>query len=316
MSREVIKVQDRETWLAERVKDVTSTEISALYGLNPYKTEFELFHEKQAGKSANIAPNERMVWGNRLESAIAHGAAEDHGWNIEKLDVYIRVPEFKIGSSFDFEIKSSANGPGILEVKNVDGLQYKNTWIDDGAGNIEAPEHIELQIQHQLEVSGYSWCALVALVGGNQTKIILRNRDESIGKDIRAKVSAFWDRVNNNIRPSADYTKDADFIINQLQSAANSEEFKLADGILETLITDYNFLKRELDSLEELAKSRKAEILEKIGTASKVFTRFGTLNCSRTKDTAPVVITADMIGKTYGGRSGYRNFRFTPKKGD
>ena len=60
MSIETIQIQDRDQWLAERVKDVTSTEVSALYGLNPYKSEFELFHEKRDGQIVQIQQNERM----------------------------------------------------------------------------------------------------------------------------------------------------------------------------------------------------------------------------------------------------------------
>ena len=146
MTTETIQIESREQWLQERTKDVTSTEVSALYGLSPYKTEFELFHEKRDGLVVNIQSNERMRWGNRLEAAIAHGAAEEMGWQIAKLNVYMRDIDARIGSSFDFEIKSSSQGPGILEIKNVDWLQYQRNWIDDGAGNIEAPEHIELQI--------------------------------------------------------------------------------------------------------------------------------------------------------------------------
>jgi putative phage-type endonuclease len=160
MTIQRIEIESEKQWLAERAKDVTSTEVSALFGLSPYLTEFELFHQKRDGVTVKFEPNERMKWGNRLESAIAHGAAEDMGWDIAKFNVYMRDQAARIGSSFDFEIKSSANGPGILEIKNVDWVQYQKSWIDDGNGNIEAPEHIELQVQHQMEIADYNWCAI------------------------------------------------------------------------------------------------------------------------------------------------------------
>jgi len=103
MTIQRIEIENEKQWLAERAKDVTSTEVSALFGLSPYLTEFELFHQKRDGVTVKFEPNERMKWGNRLESAIAHGAAEDMGWNIAKFNVYMRVQEARIGSSFDFE---------------------------------------------------------------------------------------------------------------------------------------------------------------------------------------------------------------------
>lgn len=309
-----IPIKNREQWLAERVNDVTSTEVSALYGLSPYLSEFELFHQKRDRVVVHIQENERMKWGTRLESAIAHGAAEDMGWNIAKFDVYMRDTEAKIGSSFDFEILSSSDGAGILEVKNVDRLQYQKNWIDDGNGNIEAPEHIELQVQHQLEVSGRKWAAIVVLVGGNEQKIVLRNRDAVIGADIRAKTTQFWDSVNANRPPSPDYVQDAEFIIKQLRRDG-SGDYIVADEHLEQLIKNYEFVSREYADLEKIKNQRRAEILELIGKAGKVVTSFGSLSCGNVKGKAGTLVTPAMVGTTIGASEGYRQFRFYPKKG-
>ena len=314
MTIQTIEIQNQHQWLTERAKDVTSTEVSALFGLSPYLTEFELFHQKRDAVVVKIEPNERMKWGNRLESAIAQGAAEDMGWNIAKLNVYMRDQAARIGSSFDFEIKSSANGPGILEVKNVDWVQYQKNWIDDGNGNIEAPEHIELQVQHQMEISGFEWCAIVALVGGNEQKIVLRNRDRDIGKSIREKTGEFWNRVLQNQPPSADYTRDAEFIVKQLRRDAVEGLVAEADAELENMIRDYEFIHKEHADLEKLKIQRRAEILERIGHASKVLTSFGSLSTGQVKGRSGTLITPEMVGTVIGETEGYRNFRFYPKK--
>lgn len=314
MTIQTIEIQNQHQWLTERAKDVTSTEVSALFGLSPYLTEFELFHQKRDAVVVKIEPNERMKWGNRLESAIAQGAAEDMGWNIAKLNVYMRDQAARIGSSFDFEIKSSANGPGILEVKNVDWVQYQKNWIDDGNGNIEAPEHIELQVQHQMEISGFEWCAIVALVGGNEQKIVLRNRDRDIGKSIREKTGEFWNRVLQNQPPSADYTRDAEFIVKQLHRNAIEGLVAEADAELENMIRDYEFIHKEHADLEKLKIQRRAEILERIGHASKVLTSFGSLSTGQVKGRSGTLITPEMVGTVIGATEGYRNFRFYPKK--
>lgn len=316
MSTEIIKIESQQQWLGERTKDVTSTEVSALFGLSPYKTEFELYHEKRDGVVVKFEPNERMKWGNRLESAIAHGAAEDMGWNIAKMDVYMRDLNDRMGSSFDFEILSGENGPGILEVKNVDWVQYQKNWIDDGNGNIEAPEHIELQVQHQMELSGYSWCAIVALVGGNEQKVVLRNRDREIGASIRSKIAQFWEQVASGRAPTADYSKDAEFIIKQLHGNANPDELLDAttDARINELVKQYRWVSNEISGMEAIKDSYKAQLFELIGTASKVMTQYGTLSCGMTKDSPGTLITPEMVGTTYGARKGYRNFRFTAKK--
>jgi putative phage-type endonuclease len=314
MTIQTIEIENQHQWLTERAKDVTSTEVSALFGLSPYLTEFELFHQKRDAVVVKLEPNERMKWGNRLESAIAQGAAEDMGWNIAKLNVYMRDQAARIGSSFDFEIKSSANGPGILEVKNVDWVQYQKNWIDDGAGNIEAPEHIELQVQHQMEVAGYEWCAIVALVGGNEQKIVLRNRDRDIGKSIREKSGEFWNRVLQNQAPSADYTRDAEYIIKQLRRDSIEGLVAEADAELEDMIKQFEFVRKEASDLEKIKEQRRAEILERIGHASKVITSFGSLSTGQVKGRSGTLITPEMVGTVIGATEGYRSFRFYSKK--
>ena len=315
MTQEIIAIENEGQWLAERTKDVTSTEVSALYGLSPYTTEFELFHQKRDGIVIRIPENDRMKWGKRLEAPIAHGVAEDMGWNIAKLDVYMRDVEARIGSSFDFEIKSRSDGRGILEIKNVAELQYKRKWIDDGNGNIEAPEHIEMQIQHQMEVSGYEWCALVVLVGGNSPKVVYRQRDREIGADIRRTVDGFWKRVADDNPPSADYTRDAEFI-GQLYSQVRTGEVFDATGDAEIarLVQQYQDAARVASEVTALKDAYKAQLIERIGTAEKVIGAWGSINCSRTNDSLGTLITPDMVGQSIGGRKGYRQFRINLKK--
>lgn len=311
-----IKITDKQAWLKERLKDITSTEISALYGFSPYLTEYELFHNKKDGVVVELAGNERMEWGTRLENAIAEGAAADAGWKIKKMGVYIRHPS-RIGSSFDYMIKAghelSAKGVGLLEIKNVDGLVFHKNWIDDGT-NVEAPNHIELQIQHQMEVLDCEWCVLVALVGGNRKVVITRLRDREIGADIREKVKAFWQRVDENSPPSADYSKDADFIIDRLSKNVDANLIAQSDEELDKLINQYKHVSAEADSYETLKKGYKAQILERIGNASKVMSACGCISCGTTKDSTGTLITQEMVGTFVGSRKGYRMFKITQGK--
>ena len=310
-------ITDKEAWLRQRTLDITSTEVSALYGLSPYMSEFELFHQKRDKEVVRIEENERMTWGKRLEDAIALGAAETMGWEVEKMDVYIRDADARMGSSFDYKINKAPGRPGvgIMEIKNVDGIQYSRGWLDDGQGNIEAPEHIEMQIQHQMEVADIDWCCLVALVGGNTQKIIYRDRNREIGKDIRARVSAFWAAVEAGVTPSPDYTKDADFIVRKLRNTAQEGLVASADAGLEDLISRYAYVNKESSDLVKLKDQMKAEILMLVGDASKVLSSIGTISCGVTNPSPGKLVTEDMVGTYVGGRSGFRNFRFTPKKG-
>tara|TARA_R110000822_G_scaffold305167_2_gene430725 strand:- start:462 stop:1421 length:960 start_codon:yes stop_codon:yes gene_type:complete len=317
MTITTIAITDKEAWLKQRTQDVTSTEVSTLYGLSPYSTEFELFHQKRDKEVVRIDENERMTWGKRLEDAIALGAAETMGWTVEKMDVYMRDEEGRMGSSFDYKILHAPErkGEGILEIKNVDGIQYARKWLDDGEGKIEAPEHIELQIQHQMETADINWCCLVALVGGNTQKIIYRERNREIGANIREKVAEFWKRVDHNAPPKPDYVADAPYIIKTLRGEATHGLVAEADNNVEELIKQYAFVTSEASDLAKIKESYKAQILELIGDASKVLSTQGTISCGMTKPSAGTLVTADMVGSYIGGRKGFRGFRFNAKKG-
>lgn len=322
MTATIIPVTSEAQWLAERAKDVTSTEVAALYGLSPYVTEFELWHRKRDGVTEAPQDNDRMRWGQRLESAIANGVAEDHGWSVKKRAVYVRLDEFRLGASFDFEIEADllnplrlgvSRGPGLLEVKNVDGLIFRDQWLVVNDAR-EAPEHIELQLQTQLEVSGFEWGCIVALVGGNQAHTLIRQRDPQIGADIRRRVRAFWKSIDENKPPKPDFRADADFIIKQLRRNANAGEQITADAELENLLSVYRVQAAKQKEAEEARDAVKAEILMRVGTAAKVVSRLGTVSCGETKDSKGTLVTPDMVGTYVGARSGFRQFHFYPAK--
>mgnify|MGYP006266663863 CR=1 FL=1 len=311
MKREIIPITSQADWLAQRSRDITSTEVSALFGLSPYLTEFELFHRKRANEPVVVPENERMRWGKRLEAVIAHGVADDEGWQISHADYYARIADLRLGSSFDYEVRQPEGG--LMEVKNVDSMQFRTKWIDEG-DTLEAPEHIELQIQHQMEVADRDYCILVALVGGNRVRWVRRNRDRSIGSQIRDRVAEFWNSVAANEAPSPDYSRDADYIVKSIRNSARDGEVLEADAELEELIKHYDFVKREADAAEFLCTQAKARLLERIGFASKVTSSVGNISCGMVKDSVGTLVTPEMVGTFIGGRKGYRSFRFTSKK--
>lgn len=320
MPTEYHDIADRESWLALRRTDITSTEASALFGLSPYSTPYELWHQKHGLLDDDIEDNERMAAGRHLEPAIAALVSERYGVQVVPFKVYATDTEQRMGSSFDFQIigfehdaaseladHAARYGTGILEIKNVDFLAHRDKWTKD-----ECPDHIEVQLQHQLELTGYEWGAIVALVGGNKIWVYIRMRDKAVGRAIRAKIAEFWALTSP---PPAVMPDDADAVISLYQFADPDSVLDARDDEdFATLVSEYDRLGREIRDLEEIRKAKKAGILERAGSAAKVLLANGTLSCSQTADTPPTVITPEMVGQTYGGRSGYRNIRFTKPK--
>lgn len=298
-----LKPKTEEEWLGLRTKDITSTDVAALFGLSPYMTEYELWHRKRGGHVVLIEDNDRMKWGRRLQDAIAKGLAEDNGWKIRPMKEYMRIPELRVGSSFDYAIGKE----GILEVKNVDSLAFRDGWAVDEDGNVEAPPHVEMQVQHQLLVTGRKEAYIGALIGGNRAVPIRREADPEIGNAILEKAQTFWESVETGQEPNPDFTRDADFIARLYsQAKAGSVVDKSADKALQDLAEQHRMALEMEKKAKAMKDEMKARILLQIGDAAKVL---GNGFSIATGEIAPTLVPACE-------RAGYRNFKIYWKKGE
>ena len=334
MAREIIIPKDEAHWLELRRDDLTSTDIAALFGISPYLTLFELWHRKKDKTIVDFQENDRMKWGNLLEKAIAEGIAEEQGWTVRPMKEYIRGTDLKIGSSFDYCIEGyigmpidvrpgsdnrinfpgSVNmvtgemvmSPAILEIKNVDGLVFKQQWLEDKDGNLEAPLHIEIQIQHQLLVSGYEYAYIGALVGGNNLILLKRERNMKVINSIKEKVQSFWKSIEENNPPEPNFETDSSFI-NSLYGYA--EPGKYVDATDNTEIFELATRYKEVSEIGKVSeiekKALKAQILTIVGDAEKIVGEGFSISAGMT---APAYIEAYE-------RKGFRAMRIYWKKG-
>lgn len=285
-------------WLAARQGDITSTEAAALFGAGTYcKTPYELYHRKTGAIADDFEGNERTRWGNRLEAPIAYGVAEDLGLVVEPFKTYIRIDEARMGASFDFRIVGLAenftgdetyrdlfrqHGHGIMEVKNVDGLQFKRAWLDDG-DTIEAPLHIEFQVQHQLEVADLNWSIIAPLVGGNTPRPIFRLRDRMTGQTLREKCAEMWRLIAAGTPPAPDYTKDGDAIAEVYRENDGSTVDLSGNNRLAELCRIYKAAGAEEKAAKEKKDAAKAEILTIVKSAKSVTYAGGKISAGTNK---------------------------------
>lgn len=303
-NRLIITPQNRDDWLGLRVQDVTSTESSALFDMSPYDTAFSLWHRKKEGEIVELADNERMRWGRRLQDAIAQGIAEDMGWVAEPMTQYMRIVESRMGASFDWRMIDEQNRIGLFEIKNVDYLIFRDKWkVEDGM--LVAPPHIEIQLQHQMHVAETEWGAIGVLVGGNAPRVLVRERDLEVGNAIEQRIRDFWQSVDANDPPAPTFPDDAEFLC-KLYSKVDPG--KVFDGrgneVLRSLVDDYH----RIHDIETMAKEDKktiqSQILTVIGDSEKVMLEGFSLSAGWVKDS---------LVKEYV-RKGYRSFRLMKKK--
>ena len=309
MSKSITPVNESD-WLLQRTKYIGSTESPALFGLSPYKTIAELFYEKQSGEVHSIPDNMRMMAGRALESGIAELAAHELGCEVAPMKDYVFDDALRMGSSFDFQIMSGEYARWILEIKNVDFLVYRDHWKED-----EAPPHIEAQVQHQLELTGRPGAIIAALVGGNDLKMIVRERNPVVGNIIRNRIGQFWVDIEENNPPPIDFQRDADLVIALNQQSGDQALAVDESSSIHDAIWDYVRIKKEIKDLEVIANARKAKVIKAMGdTYNAVITPWFKVSSKTVEATPAKVITQDMVGQETGGRKAFRGFRVTEKK--
>lgn len=330
MTRHAITPKDDAHWHALRTKHVTSTDCAKLFNASPYGTHFELWHEKKDGVPVTIEDNERMEVGREIEPVIARLFARRYGVRIRnrRQFVYQDLTGFGngIGASFDYEVIGLSDewtsedatvrqlyeqhGVGNLECKNVDWLVHRNRWDDD-----EAPAHIEMQVQHQLEVDNRPWSALVALVGGNTLRTIIRPRDVEFGRVIRKRATEFWQSIAMNQPPKPIMPDDAEAVIALYAHAEPGKFLDLTDDEeFATLAAEYQ---RGMDmekEADEIKKSSRAMMLEKVGDAERIVTTGYKISAGPVAPYEGKLVTPEMVGQYIGARAGRRNWRLTPLK--
>lgn len=329
MKRQVTPPTSKAHWLEMRKKNLNSTEVSALFGCNPYLSEFELWHQKKDQSLPPFEENERMVWGTLLEPAIAERAALKMNWMHRPMKDYYEIPELRLGSSFDFRIveknleKSTPqrvwlDTKATMEIKNVDYMIFHKNWIveeadadedynDSAYCEIEAPPHIEIQVQVQMIVSGLPKCYLCVLVGGNDLKIIEKNANPEMQKLILDRCAEFWKSIDNNQPPDIDYQRDASFLIDLYGTADDDSVIALSEhpqaDVIKDLVEGYINARENITGHKEKMKTYKAQILELIGEIAKVKGDEWSISAGNID---PTEIKAHV-------KKGYRNFKITKK---
>lgn len=292
-----------EEWLAQRQKYIGGSEVAALYNASPYMTHFELWNIKAGKIDAPDLGGERVEAGQFFEAAIAEWAKHKWGMQLRKVHRHTPHPTVEgMAASLDYE----AYGDGSYlptEIKNVDGLVFKESWESEGQTILRVPDHILLQCQQQMACTKAKQCWLIVCVAGNRLYRLLMDRDDKVIAQMEKRVNAFWQSIKDGEAPEPDFTKDGK-TISKLALSLTGEALDLTDSNRAPILVE-EYAAGALMEKEGKAKkdAAKAEIEHLMGDASSAITTTGKISRFKVKG-GPVAYE----------RKPYISTRITPKK--
>lgn len=207
-------IEHTEAWHAARLKNIGGSEVAGLFGVQAdYAQSAYTLHMVKSGRipapPVDDSPGSRVWFGTELEPTIARMAAKLYGWDIEKGGYTLDDTTPGMACSLDYlitapgpeETKLGFTGKGVLQIKNIDGSQFRQKWTAD-----EPPFPILLQLQHEIACSGCAWGVIVGMVGGNELPAYRYARREKTISLIRNRVTEFWAGVRAGKPPLVDGT--------------------------------------------------------------------------------------------------------------
>jgi len=256
-----VTIESDAQWHELRKRNIGGSDVAILFGASPWATELTLWAEKSGITEREDIDNNKMALGRYLEPFIAERLGKELGWKIERSREYHLHPTITgMGCTLDFDILDHEWGPGICETKVVfDYAAYMEHWGED-----RAPPQYELQLQHQLAVTGRSWGVIVCLVmqTGTIMPAIVRRPIPSVISEIELKVSMFWESVKQKKRPEPTGT-DAELAVMRMIWPAREPRkiVEIPSGDLNSEASLYLWASREAAGMERQRTVSKAKLL-------------------------------------------------------
>ncbi|MFH0983538.1 MAG: YqaJ viral recombinase family protein [Planctomycetota bacterium] len=210
-------------WLAARPYRIGASEAPIICGVSRFESAWGLYQTKVATIDGVAEPDEGhegMYWGHKLEPAIIARFEEVTGcptWVEPKITTHLWRENPAIVATLDAVAEHFQPTPPMetvtehqkeghvslvpLEVKNVSAYLL-DEWQD------QTPLYYQVQVQHQMLVTGTQMAYLAALIGGNTFRWARVERDDAFIERMLALELEFLVRVKERRAPDVDGSKE------------------------------------------------------------------------------------------------------------
>ncbi len=221
-----------------------------------------------------------MYWGNILEPIVAAHYTKRTGRRVRRINAILQHPDpglYWMLANLDREVLGS-DEVQILECKTA-GINGARLWKEG------VPEYVQLQVQHQLAVTGKQAADVAVLLGGQKLELHRIYRDEILITRLIQLEQDFWRYVEADTPPPADGSDSADRALRCLypEDLGNTVDFSL-DRQLSSIFADLRDVRQTLDGFSKLESQLKQKLQQAMGTATRAKFETGEVTWKKSKD--------------------------------
>ncbi|MEU4967835.1 YqaJ viral recombinase family nuclease [Streptomyces smyrnaeus] len=208
-----------DEWHAIRATGIGGSDIAAICGLNPWTSPLEIWLKKtgqQVPRRDDAVLSEAALMGHALEpiiaarfTAITGLIAYDNPGTLRRPDIPWALVNLDRATEEDGE-------RGALELKSRSSYALAE-W------EAETPVDVQVQVQWQLMVTGWTFAYTACLIGGQRTIVHRIERDQSLIDDLLTIGDEFMGWVKDGTRPPLDGTPATGQLLDRLHATPTDE---------------------------------------------------------------------------------------------
>lgn len=272
----------REDWLSVRKTGIGGSDAAAAVGLSPYMSPLELWMIK-TGRDADLPKpdpddtTDPVYWGALLEPVVAAAYTKQTGRRVRRINAVLRHPSIPwMLANIDREV-IGAPEVSLLECKTA-GEFGARLWREG------VPEYVQLQVQHQLAVTGKHAADVAVLLCGQVLEVHRIVRDDTLIAQLIELEAAFWHYVETDTPPPADGSESADRALRCLYPGAGGSIDFTEDRALSATFADLVSVRAEIESRQLIEAQLKQTLAQAIGEADRAQFETGSVSYKRSKD--------------------------------
>lgn len=301
----VTTTKRRDAWLRERQLGIGGSDAAAILGLDPYRSPLEVYADKvtevEVEDPKKIA--DHLALGTAFESAILDRYEV-------KRDATVTARGVLLQSRRHAFMRDTLDGSQVIPSRELAGVaQCKTTGRPWDYKDDRPPQHVLVQVQHEMFVTGLAWSAVVICEFPSRR---VRWIDVEAHGEFQAMLveleAEFWARVQRREPPDIDGSASSARALHRLFPEDHGEVVRLLGA--EHVSRQYAALKGAIAKAEGRCKEIANWVRGSLGTA-----KMGVLE-DGSRWTLPTVAAhtfhCEACGAVTGERAGHRPLQYRP----